>query len=59
MKTGVMLGFRVDDGGGRMSFAIYFILRPISEALKRTKRGLQFPLAPREWRGEIDAHGRN
>lgn len=54
-----MLGFRVDDGGGRMSFANYFILRPISEALKRTKRGLQFPLAPREWRREIDAHGRN
>jgi hypothetical protein len=54
-----MPGSRVDDAGGRMSLAIYFILRPISEALERIKRGPQFPLASREWRGEVDAHGRN
>jgi hypothetical protein len=54
-----MPGSRVDDAGGRMSLAIYFILRPMSEALERTKRGLRFPLASREWRGEIVAHGRS
>jgi hypothetical protein len=59
VETVVMPGSRVDDAGGRMSLAIYFILRPMSEALERTKRGLRFPLASREWRGEIVAHGRS
>ena len=61
VKTGVMCGFRVDDGGGRISLAIYFIFRPTSDTLERAQRGLQFPLASRKWRGEgeIDAHGRS